>query len=489
MNDDGMFDAAAQLAYYFMLALFPLIIFLISFLSTVQALNLVDTFLNTLRDVMPEQAYALLGGEIQRIMSERREGLLTFGAIGTLWAASSGVVSLLGSLNRAYDVEETRGFIKLRAIAIGLTVALALLIISGAVMLVAGDEVSGWLAEVTGFGWMTVVGTIAHYVIGLAFIFLGLEMIYYFGPDIPEQKWTWISPGAIVAAGLFVLASLGFSMYLNFSNTYNATYGSLGAVIILLLWLYIMGLAVTIGAEINSEIALAAKRRGHPDAPDVTPGPEGDVPEAARAEGAQAERGGGERTAERPAAEQPAPARPAAATPTPSAPPAAPPRLTPPPPTPAYTAAHKAVAEAPVPAGSAAKAAIADLVEMLRYENTQVRAGAVAALSRTTADVESALSILKGALADEAPVVRKEAAIALGHLGVAGVPPLVKALEDEDREVRLQAVRSLGEIGPAAKVALPALGEAARDADIADAALEARKAIERDPSSGVKSAA
>jgi membrane protein len=456
MSDDGMFDVAAQLAYYFMLALFPLIIFLISLLSTIQALDLVNTVMSTIRDVMPPQAFAVLGGEIERIMSEPREGLLTFGVIGTLWAASSGVVSLLGSLDRAYDVKETRGFVKLRVTAVGLTVALALLIITGAVMLMAGDRISTWVAELTGMGWIAIAGTIVHYLIGLACILLGLGLIYYYGPDVPEQKWAWISPGAAVAAILFVLSSVGFSLYVRFSDSYTATYGSLGAIIILMLWLYLLGLAVTTGAEINSEIAIAAAKRGEADAPEVQPGLKASAEDGKAAEDMPVRSG------------QPGGAQ--------SAPAGAP-----------------AVASGGASPERAVKAAVADLIEMLEYENSHVRAGAVAALRSAGPANPSILPVLAKALEDESPEVRKEAVKTLASMGTVSVPTIVRGLEDRDRMVRLQAAKSLGELGPGAKAALPALNVAAGESEFAEAALDAFKKIDRvdphEPTSGVRSAA
>jgi membrane protein len=269
MSDDAVFDAAAALAYYFMLAIFPLLIFMISMLATIQALDLVSIVTKTLSSAMPGDASKLITTEIQRIMKDSSGGLLTFGALGTLWAASSGVVSLLDGLNRVYDVQETRGLIKQRLLAVGLTVSLSLLIIVGAVALMAGGKVSEWAAEQLGMPWLETVGSILHYVIGVAFMFFGLELIYYFGPNVKDQKWKWITPGSALAVVIFVLSSIGFTLYLQFSGGYSATYGGLGAVIVLMLWLYLLGLAVMIGGEINAEIAAAALEKGSRTAPKI----------------------------------------------------------------------------------------------------------------------------------------------------------------------------------------------------------------------------
>jgi len=271
ITDDNVFDAAAALAYYFLLALFPLLIFLVSILATFKSVDLVTIVLNTLKNVMPQDAFSLIGKEMQRILADSSTGLLTFGALGTIWAASSGIVSLLGSLNTAYDVKEERGFFHLRLIAIGLTFALALLIIVGSVLLIGGDQISRWLEDVTHWSWMSTVGAIINYVLGLGLMFLGLELIFYFGPNVKNQKWRWISPGSLLAVIIFVASSFGFSLYIHFGGGYSATYGSLGGVIVLMLWLYLLGVAIMLGGEVNSEIAAAAKAHGNADAPNVPP--------------------------------------------------------------------------------------------------------------------------------------------------------------------------------------------------------------------------
>lgn len=269
ISDDNVFDAAASLAYYFLLALFPLLIFLVSILSTIKSLDLVNTIMTTMSRTMPHDAFELLGKEVERILSDPHVSLLTLGALGTLWAASSGMVSLLGSLNEAYDVKEQRGFFKIRGVAVGLTFALALMIILGSMLLILGDKLAEWVIGWGGDGWIKTIGTVVNYILGLLLMFTGLEVVFYFGPDVKDQKWRWISPGSIVSVGLFVLCSIGFSLYIRFAGGYNATYGSLGGVIVLMLWLYLLGVAIMLGAEVNSEIAVAARARGNNDAPQV----------------------------------------------------------------------------------------------------------------------------------------------------------------------------------------------------------------------------
>ena len=269
MTDDSVWDAAAQLGYYFLLALFPLLIFMLSLVALVPDLDLVGSLLGALQSVMPGSAYDLVGSEIERILASSNGGLLTFGMLGTVWAASSGVVSLIGTLDRAYEVDEQRGFVKLRLTAIGLTVALVALLVTGGVLLTAGDAIVEWAAGLLGLDWIgRVVGTAVSYLVGLGLLFAALEVVYFFGPDLEDQKWHWVTPGSIVGVLLFVAASIGFTLYLRFNDSYSVTYGSIGAVIVLMLWLYLLGLSIVVGAEVNSEIAKAARARGREDAPD-----------------------------------------------------------------------------------------------------------------------------------------------------------------------------------------------------------------------------
>jgi len=146
----------------------------------------------------------------------------------------------------------------LRALLAG--AALALLVTGGAMLIMFADKFSHWLAAMLGLGaFFTVVSSIIGYALGLACMFIGVELIYYFGPNL-KQDWRWITPGAVFAAAGIILGSLAFSLYLRFAPSNSATYGSLGAVMTLMLWLYLLGLVLLIGGEINAEIEHAAKK-------------------------------------------------------------------------------------------------------------------------------------------------------------------------------------------------------------------------------------
>ncbi|MEN3333865.1 MAG: rane protein [Blastocatellia bacterium] len=257
-NEDNVWGGAAELGYYFLLALFPMLIFLMSLLGFLPGAQ--ESIVRMLAKVVPSQAMTLVYQFIQDVVEHRSGGLLSFGLLATLWAASSGVAAVMGTLNVAYDVEVGRPFWKVRLTAIGLTLGLALLITGGAVLIMFADKFSHWLATILGLGaFFTVVSSIIGYVLGIACMFIGIELIYYLGPNL-KQDWRWITPGAVFAAAGFILGSFGFSLYLRIAPSNSATYGSLGAVITLLLWLYLLGLMLLIGGEINSEIEHAANK-------------------------------------------------------------------------------------------------------------------------------------------------------------------------------------------------------------------------------------
>ena len=256
-REDDVFGGAATLAFYFLLALFPLLIFLTSAIAFLPGIQ--DIILSGLARVAPQDAMTLLRDTLSDIVSHRNGGLLSLGLIASLWSASSGVASLMDALHIAYDVEETRPFWKRRLKAIALTLAMAVLVAGGAFLIMIGDRLDGWAKS-----WLKVssllafVSSVIGYLAGIGFLFLGIEALYYFAPDIPPER-RYVKPGALFATIGIVIGSLLFSIYVRLGPSASATYGSLGAVITLMLWLYLLGLMLLIGGEINSEFGKPAK--------------------------------------------------------------------------------------------------------------------------------------------------------------------------------------------------------------------------------------
>lgn len=281
MYADAAWDTAAQLGYYFILALFPLVLFLVSLLTVIEAGDVIDPLMLTLGRLMPAQAFALLRTELERITATPRGDLLTFGALGAVWASSSGVEALLNALNRAYEVRETRSYVKVRGTAILMTFAITGMIITAGGLLMFGDHMAARVAVAVDQPWATTAVAWFNYALGILLLFVGLEVVYYYGPNVANQKWRWVSPGSLVGVLLFVLASGSFSLYVQHSNSYSFLYGGVGAIVILLLWLYLLGLAFLTGGEINAQVACAARDHGRPDAPMVGVESETPTPEVA----------------------------------------------------------------------------------------------------------------------------------------------------------------------------------------------------------------
>jgi membrane protein len=269
IQEDKVFGRAAELSYYFLLALFPFLIFLTSVIGFVlgSGTGTRHMLFNYLARIMPPSAFQLIDNTMWEVSSASSGGKLSFGILAALWAASSGLSAITDSLNTAYDVTETRPWWKQRLTAIGLTVALSVLIILALVLVVAGGRIAEGLASVYGFGPVfPLTWKIIQWPVVLACMILAFALIYFFAPDLHEQAWKWLTPGAAIGVVLWLVVSIAFRAYLHFFNSYSATYGSLGAVIILMLWLYFTGAAVLIGGEVNSEIENAAAKEGEPEA-------------------------------------------------------------------------------------------------------------------------------------------------------------------------------------------------------------------------------
>jgi membrane protein len=269
IQEDEVFGRAAELSYYFLLALFPLLIFLTSVIGLVLGSDTGtrQALFSYLARVIPPTAFQLIESTMTEVAASGNGGKISFGILAALWAASNGMGAITQSLNVAYDVKETRPWWKHRLTAIGLTIALSVLIISALILVVAGGHIADFLAGIFGFGSVfSVTWKIVQWPIVLGFMTFAFALIYYFAPDLHDQAWKWLTPGAAIGVALWLAVSVVFRVYLHFFDSYSKTYGSLGAVIILMLWLYFTGAAILIGGEINSEIENAAAKRGAPEA-------------------------------------------------------------------------------------------------------------------------------------------------------------------------------------------------------------------------------
>lgn len=269
INEDDVWGRSAQLAYYFLLALFPLLIFLTATLGLMLGAGdgLRGALFNYLSQVMPGSAFQLVNATMSEITGASGAGKLSFGLLATLWAASNGMGAITQALNASYDLTESRPWWKQRLVAIVLTIGLSVLVITALLLMLWGGRAADFLAAHYQFdGVFPLVWKTVQWPIIVAFMVTSFALIYYYAPDLKDQDWKWLTPGSAIGVALWLLVSFGFKAYLHFFDSYSTTYGSLGAVIVLMLWLYLTGVAILIGSEINSEIENAAAQAGLPDA-------------------------------------------------------------------------------------------------------------------------------------------------------------------------------------------------------------------------------
>lgn len=268
-REDELPTRSASLSYYFLLALFPLILFLLSLIGVVAGPHstLQERIIAALGRLAPGSAADLVHNVVIQTFRASSGAKLAAGILGALWAASGGMGAVVVSLNKIYEVQESRPWWKQKVTIISLTLALAALIIFALVLALYGGKIGELVFNYIGatsifrIAWKTL-----QWPITFAAMFLAFSMVYFFAPSLKERRWYWVTPGSAVGVSLWLLASLAFRVYLHFFNSYSATYGSLGAVVILMLWLYNTGFAFLIGAEVNWVIESEDKKRAEFDA-------------------------------------------------------------------------------------------------------------------------------------------------------------------------------------------------------------------------------
>ncbi len=251
--DDDCLGMAAQLAYYLALALSPALIVLVALVSYLP-FSVLDGLIQAINRIAPAEIVSLARDQISELAAGNSGGLLTIGVLGAVWTSSSALTAIVSTLNRAYEVTESRPWWKVRLLAIALTLGVALFIIGATGLLLAGPMIARYIESATGFGSAAAdIWSVLQYPLAFALASLGIAIIYYYAPDA-DQDWVWITPGSIVACVLWLIASFGLKVYVTQFGNYNETYGALGGAAILMLWMYLTGLAILVGGEVNSEI-------------------------------------------------------------------------------------------------------------------------------------------------------------------------------------------------------------------------------------------
>ncbi|HEX9402233.1 MAG TPA: YihY/virulence factor BrkB family protein [Anaeromyxobacter sp.] len=248
MSRDGITDLAASVTFYGILALFPFLLFLVALASVIIKPDQAQALVDELAQVAPGPATQIVGEWMQQLGGQQNVTLLGFGAVVAIWAASGGVMAVVGALNRCYDVKEGRPWWKVRGTAIAMTIVSGVLALVAALVAVATAP----LADVVGGPAGVAIGWLRLPVAGLIMMLLW-ALLYYVLPDV-EQTFRFITPGSVLGVVLWVMASWGFSKYVSNFGSYDKTYGSLGGVIVLLLWMWISSFVLLVGAEVNALI-------------------------------------------------------------------------------------------------------------------------------------------------------------------------------------------------------------------------------------------
>lgn len=262
--EDEVFGRAASLSYYFVFALFPTLLFLTALLGLLPVPDLMVTLMEYAGRVLPGDAASLVGRTLDEILRGASGELLSLGVLAALWAASSGMASIATALNVAYKVTDWRPWWQRRLTALGLTVVLSVFTLAALLLLVFGERIGEAVAQWVGLGpFFTLLWMVLHWPAAVLLVLSGIMLVYTLAPAT-RQRWHMVTPGSLFALVSWLGMSFGLRVYVRYFGDYNATYGSIGGVILLMLWLYLSGVTLLIGAAINAEIDRASGPRHAP---------------------------------------------------------------------------------------------------------------------------------------------------------------------------------------------------------------------------------
>jgi membrane protein len=268
MLSDNLLSRAAEMGYYFLFALFPTLVCASSILGLAarQSSDIYDSLLHYLALMLPGGAYTMVINTFNQAAAASTGGKITLGLVAALWSASVGFASIQDGMNTVYKVKESRPYWKARGAAILVTLLLSVMVTVNLAVLLGGDILARMVYlriwhHPLAFGAALSIHLV-QWTIAISLLLLQFSTVYYYAPDLKNKRWHWLTPGAAIGICGWVVSSLGFRAYLHFFKSFTITYGSLGAVIVLLTWFYMTGLMLLLGAEINSEIqaAVAEKR-------------------------------------------------------------------------------------------------------------------------------------------------------------------------------------------------------------------------------------
>jgi membrane protein len=261
VQEDRTPDGAAVLAYYLTLATFPAITTLIATLPFLPIDGLQDFLLQLVYNSAPGNTGEYIANIIHEVLSNKKPALLSIGVLGTLWAASSGMVAVIVQLNLAYNVKKERSFLKRRLVAIGLTFFYVLTLMVIGAIVILGQEAITWLGfAAEGSLLEKNLTLIFRYFLAYSLLLFAFASIYYLAPN-SRQKFKYITPGTFIGASFIILATMSFNYYIKNHADYSKTYGSLGGVVVYMVWIYIAGFVLLFSAQINEILKNQSKLR------------------------------------------------------------------------------------------------------------------------------------------------------------------------------------------------------------------------------------
>ena len=253
-------NKASSLAYSFMLALFPATIFLFTLIPYIPIRHFQDNLLGVMRQIIPTDAFLAFQQTLTEIIKKKSGGLFSFGFLTTLYFATNGVNKLIQAFNKSTLTTETRTYLRRRWVALVLTIVICFSMLIAVSIMIAGRKVLVFLQRhfySKAHGWFIAIALLKWIIVILIF-FITVSVLYRYGPA-HKQRWKFLSPGAILATGLAVFTSLGFTFYINNFSSYNAVYGSIGTLIVTMIWLYLNSLIILIGFELNASVELGKR--------------------------------------------------------------------------------------------------------------------------------------------------------------------------------------------------------------------------------------
>jgi membrane protein len=260
LKKSSLVNRASSLSYNFMLAFFPATIFLFTMIAFVPIPHFQDTLLNLISVILPQNAYLAFESTMKDIIKNQNGKLLTFGFVSALYFAANGVYNLMQAFNKSSLIVENRTWLKRRLISIGLTIVISFSLFMAISILIAGQALLDFLKAHMFKKWSFWLWLIAatKWIVVVLIFFVVISLLYRYGPA-HKNRWKFSSPGSILATALAVLTSLGFSYYINNFSSYNKVYGSIGTLLVMMIWLYLNSLIILIGFELNASVDLSKR--------------------------------------------------------------------------------------------------------------------------------------------------------------------------------------------------------------------------------------